>query len=203
MVIDLLRETGLAVGFELSVEQLGSFSNYLVLLEKWNRRINLTGTRDERELVVHHVMDSLALVKHVPVSAVRLIDVGSGAGFPGVVVAVMRPALGVTCLEPNRKKHAFLATARRELGLRNLEPLPQRLEEHRGVAGFRPYDVAVSRATFAVPEWLERGSALVRPGGVVLAMEGLERRDLPAGATRHPYDLGNRTRAIIESPVPE
>jgi 16S rRNA (guanine527-N7)-methyltransferase len=199
----LLAEGAAALGLELTAEQLERIVKYLTLLNKWNRKINLTGTRDERELVTHHAVDSLAVAGHVPAAAVRLIDVGSGAGFPGAMIAIMRPELGVTSLEPNQKKHAFLATVRRELGLANLEPRPQRLEEHLGEPMFRPYDVAVSRATFAIPEWLERGRALVHPGGLVLCMEGSEQHDLPAAAARHPYRLGDRTRAIIVLPVRE
>lgn len=201
MSMELLRDGSAALGLELSAEQLGSIGKYLGLLSKWNQKINLTGTRDERELVVHHAVDSLAVVGHVPGTAARLIDVGSGGGFPGVMIAIVRPGLEVTALEPNRKKHAFLATVRRELGLSNFEPQPLRLEEHLGGAGFRPYDVAVSRATFAVPEWLARGRALVRPGGLVLGMEGSEQHELPPGAVRYPYALGDRKRAIIVLPV--
>lgn len=197
----LLAEGAAALRLELPAEQLESIVKYLNLLNKWNRKINLTGTRDEGELGTHHAVDSLAVVGHVPAAAVRLIDVGSGAGFPGVMVAIVQPGLRVTALEPNQKKHAFLATVRRELGLSNLEPRSQRLEEHLGEPLFQPYDVAVSRATFAIPEWLERGRALVRSGGLVLGMEGSEQHDLPAGAARHPYTLGNRTRAIIVLPV--
>jgi 16S rRNA (guanine527-N7)-methyltransferase len=198
-----LAEGAAALGLELGAEQRESIIEYLHLVARWNRRINLTGTRDERELVIHHAVDSLAVVAHVPVVAERLIDVGSGAGFPGVLIAIMQPALRVVALEPNQKKHAFLATVRRELGLSNLEPRPQRLDEQVSEPQFRLHDVAVSRATFAIPEWLERGRALVRPGGLVLGMEGAEQHELPAGAVRHPYVLGDRTRAIIVLTVGE
>jgi 16S rRNA (guanine527-N7)-methyltransferase len=199
----LLAEGAAALGLELTAEQLETITKYLNLLNKWNRKINLTGTRDERELATHHAVDSLAVVGHVPAAAARLIDVGSGGGFPGAMIAIMQPHLRVTALEPNQKKHAFLATVRRELGLANLEPRPQRHEEHLGEPLFRPYDVAVSRATFAIPEWLERGRGLVRSGGLVVGMEGSEQHDLPTGAARHPYTLGDRTRAIIVLPVRE
>lgn len=200
----LLRGAGEDLGISLLDREIALFFSYLALLGKWNARINLTATRSERELVAQHLLDSLAVVPHVPGDAVRAIDVGSGGGFPSVVVAIMRPTLQVTALEPVHKKHAFLATVRRELGLTNFQPLAQRVEAHEQAPAFRPYDVATSRATFALPEWLSRGAGLVREGGVVLGMEGAEQHALPEGARRCPYSLpkvagtaSERTRAVI------
>lgn len=161
-------------------------------LLRWNEKINLTAART-RDDAMQHVEDSLAIVPFVPAEARRGIDVGSGGGLPSVIVAMLRPDLELTALEPVHKKHAFLAHCRRTFGLTNFRPLAERVEAHRESG----YDVAMSRATFALPQWLEIGARLVRPGGVVLAMEGAEQFDLPAGATRHPYQLADRTRAII------
>jgi 16S rRNA (guanine527-N7)-methyltransferase len=193
-----LAAAAAVLGTALEDRELDLLSAYLELLSRWNRKINLSGSR-EPEALAGHVLDCLALVPHVPGSAGRLVDVGSGAGLPGAVLAVVCPALEVTALEPVHKKHAFLATVRRELGLANLHPLAQRVEAHRGTAGFVPYDVAVSRATFALPDWLEMGGSLVHEGGRVLAMEGSEQNALPAGASRHPYEIpgSDRRRAII------
>lgn len=186
------------LGRALADGELGRLCEYLELLSRWNRKINLSGSR-EPEALAGHVLDCLALVPHVPAGARRLVDVGSGAGLPGAVLAAVCPALEVTALEPVHKKHAFLATVRRELGLANLHPLAQRVEAHRDAAGFVAYDVAVSRATLALPEWLEVGASLVREGGVVLGMEGSEQHELPAGASRHAYEIpgSDRRRAVI------
>jgi 16S rRNA (guanine527-N7)-methyltransferase len=172
-------------------------ANYLSLLRKWGRAVELVSARDLAAELENHVKDSLALLPHLPAEARRAVDVGSGGGFPGVVLAIARPELHVVLLEPVHKKWAFLRTARRELSLSNLEPLAQRDDDHLALPDFVPYDVAVSRATWAIPTWLARGARLVRPGGVVLGMEGREQHPLPAGATRHPYAAGGRTRAII------
>jgi 16S rRNA (guanine527-N7)-methyltransferase len=110
------------------------------------------------------------------------------------VIAIERPDVSVVLLEPTHKKHAFLVTAARELGLGNATPLAERLEDHAG----RDYDVAVSRATWPVPEWLARAAPYVRSGGIILAMEGREESPLVPGATRHRADRGSRTRAVIE-----
>lgn len=183
------------VGLALSAAQVRSCLDFAELALRWNARIQLTATRDIEEFLERHVLDSLHLAAAIPLGASRLVDVGSGGGLPGLVVAITRPELDVTLLEPVRKKHAFLAAARRDLALTNVRALPERDEDHDPGAG---YDAAVARAVWSVPEWLRRGQRLVRPGGTVLAMEGREEHALPAGAERRPYELGQgRRRAIV------
>lgn len=153
----------------------------------WSRRINLTGARDPATLADAHLADALALMPDLEDVRGRLLDVGSGGGLPGLVVAVLRPDLEVVLLEPIAKKHAFLRTAVRELGLERARPLRERLEAHRASGAFRAYDAAVSRATFPLAEWLARGLEVVRPGGRVLGLEGAHRGALPPGTVRRPY----------------
>lgn len=197
----LLERGSAQLGVELSDDGCMSMLKYLILLKKWNASINLTGSRDDREIVERHLLDSLALLPYVPASARRLIDVGSGAGLPGALLGMFRPDLEVVALEPIRKKHAFLSTLRRELPLPNLQALPMRVETYLDSAEFERFDIAVSRATWPVDEWLERGVQLVGSPGVVLGMEGADERPLPEGASRHPYRIENRTRAVIRLPV--
>lgn len=168
---------------------------FVELFEKWNRSINLSAATKRSELV-EHVTDSLQIVPYLEGRG-RILDVGSGGGFPVVVAAVCLPGSNFTSLEPVHKKHAFLRTAARELGLANLESFARRLEDH----DTHDYDAAMSRATFDLAEWLQRGSEYVVPGGIVLGFEAVPRNDLPATATRHPYDLGaGKSRAIIVFP---
>ena len=183
-----------AVGVESRAPAL---LDYIEAFARWNQRINLSAARTPDE-ITEHVVDCLALVPHVPEGA-RVVDIGSGGGLPGIVLAAARTDLQVTCVEPIHKKSAFLRQAGRDLTLR-LTVLTQR------VGGLeRAYEVAVSRATFDLTTWLDVGLDLVVPGGIVLAMEGLEQIDLPANATRHSYRLRDRTRAIIvrTSPSPQ
>lgn len=194
--LEILLADAAALGVELPVGAAAHFDKYLALLNKWSASVNLVGTRDSEEIARFHLADSLALVPYLA-HARRVIDVGAGAGLPGAMIAIARPDLEVTALEPVHKKHAFLAAVRRELGLTSFVPLAERDEQHRVASGFVPHDAAVSRATWALPEWLARGSRLVRPGGRVLGMEGREQHELPAGAARHPYELGGRTRAVV------
>jgi 16S rRNA (guanine527-N7)-methyltransferase len=162
-----------ALSVELGPEQVARFGRYFALLERWNSRINLTRILKPEEVVAKHFLDSLAIVPHLG-AAQTLVDVGSGAGFPGVAVAIVRPAIRVTVVESVQKKAAFLEALRRELGI-SLDVRGLRLEQ----LGEAQFDVAVSRATFAPPEWVTRGASLVAPGGLLIAMLGRERPELP------------------------
>jgi 16S rRNA (guanine527-N7)-methyltransferase len=194
--VELLRADAAALGVTLSDAALAHFDKYLALLNKWSASVNLVGTRDPEEVARFHLADSLALLTHLG-TARRIIDVGSGAGLPGAALAIAHPDLEVISLEPVHKKHAFQSTVRRELGLSGFTPLALRVEDYLASIGFKPFEAAVSRATWALPEWLGRGARLVGPGGRVLGMEGREQHELPAGAARHPYELGGRTRAVV------
>ena len=173
---------------EAPLEKLNQFRD---LLLQWNRRINLSAARAPDE-VEEHIEDSLHAIPHLR-GATRVIDVGSGGGFPVVVAAICLPAQSFTALEPVHKKHAFLRTAARELELANLDPLARRVEDHAD----RDYDAASSRATFDLREWLLLGADLVRPGGLVLGFEAAPRDDLPEPTERHPYALGGKQRSIV------
>ncbi len=164
-------------------------ASYVEAFARWNQRINLSAARTAAE-IADHVVDCLALVPHVPEGA-RVVDVGSGGGLPGLVLAAARPDLHVTCVEPIHKKAAFLRQAARDLSLA-VAVMTRRVSD---LAGH--FDVAVSRATFDLGAWLEIGATLVVPGGLVLAMEGLDQTPLTGDATRHPYPHRDRTRAII------
>src|ERR1051325_6230202 len=155
-----------------------SYDKLLVLFEKWNKSINLSAASSVRE-IEDHIADSAEVVPELE-NAARVLDVGSGGGFPVVVAAIALPSVSFTALEPVHKKHAFLKAAARELGLRNLTPLAIRLEDH----DVRDYDAAMSRATFDLREWLKRGLTYVKPGGFVLGFEAVPRHDLPAGTER-------------------
>lgn len=193
-----LRAGGQSLALELDTRVLGLLSRYLDVLLLWNRRINLTAVREPGAIVDKHLIDSLAVLPHVPASACTLLDVGSGAGLPGVVLAAARPELRVTLVESNRKKAAFLQAVRREVPLPNLEVWAERIETVQGRADFRPFDVAISRATWDVTTWLSIGSLLVRPkSGVVLAMEGAERAPLPAQSSRYSYEIAGARRSIV------
>jgi 16S rRNA (guanine527-N7)-methyltransferase len=186
-----------ALGAGLSPSALALLARYAELVLDWGARFNLTGARSREALADEHLADALALLAHLPAGPFRYVDVGSGAGLPGLVLAILRPDASGVLLEPARKKHAFLAHAIRELALAaRIEARPERLAVH--LASACPgYDVAISRAVWPLPEWLELALPLVKPGGSVVGFEGAERTRVPAGAVRHPYALVGKQRAII------
>jgi 16S rRNA (guanine527-N7)-methyltransferase len=156
-----------ALGLFLDETTVSRFANYLDLLLTWNRRIKLTSVVEPEEVVARHFLDSLAVVPALE-DAHTLVDVGSGAGFPGIPVALARPGLPVTLVESIRKKAAFLEALKRELALPNVVVQTTRMEDL--VEQDRRFDAAVSRATFAPREWVQRGTPLVAAGGRLIAM---------------------------------
>lgn len=189
-----------ALSVVVGQRELAQFDRYLALLAKWNEHINLTRVVRADAVIAKHFLDSLAIVPHLH-NATTLVDVGAGAGFPGVVAAIARPDLAVTLVESIQKKAAFLEALKRELKL-SLTVRAVRLE---GFHPPEPFSVAVSRATFAPPEWVERGAPLVAEGGALIAMLGRERPALPTPAGFSPpewipYALpieGERALAIL------
>lgn len=192
-----LREPLAGLGLALDPDQAELLSRYLGLLLPWNARVNLTGARSAAEVVDRHLADGFALAARLGSGALRFLDVGAGAGFLGVAVAVLRPDATCVLLEPVGKKHTFLRAVARELPLPNLQPLAERLEVHLARADFAPYDVAASCATWSPGEWLERARPAVRPGGLAVAFEGGEPGTLPPGAARFPYRFAARRAALL------
>lgn len=184
-------------GLTLSDAAAGALSEYVGLLLDWGARVNLTSAGTAEEIVDDHLADALAVAAAVPGSARSLLDVGSGAGLPGVVVAILRPNLDCTLLEPRSRRWAFLREVRRKLGLERLTPLQERLEDHVNRSDFELYSVAVSRATWPLEKWLELAVDLVEGGGRVIALEGRTRLHLPAKAVRRPYQLARRAGAVV------
>lgn len=142
---------------------------HLELVAKWNRVHNLTAVREARQMVVLHVLDSLSLLPHLH-SARSLVDVGTGAGFPGVPIAIARPDLHVTLLDSSRKKCTFLEQAKAELGLPNVDVACERVETWRPA---QRYDAVVSRAFAELFDFVTQARHLVATGGRLLAMKGV------------------------------
>ncbi len=147
------------------MEQLAS---YLDLLVKWNRVYNLTAIRDDAKLVSHHVLDSLAVVSHLPDG--NLVDVGSGAGLPGIPIAISCPGRAVTLLDSSQKKGAFLRQVIAELGLATVQVVTERVEAYRP-RGF--FQTVISRAFSDLADFARLAGHLCAPDGVMIAMKGL------------------------------
>lgn len=166
-----LRAGADALGLALTDGQTGSLLDYLDLIAKWNKVYNLTAVRSGDEMVKQHLLDSLAIVRPLRREthgrAVRLLDVGSGAGLPGVVIAVCCPEIQVDCVDTVAKKAAFLQQVAVALKLPNLRGLHDRVERLAG-----PYDVIASRAFASLADFVSWSAAALAPGGIWLAMKG-------------------------------
>lgn len=158
---------------------LGSLlGQYLELLAKWNETYNLTAVRVPEEMVTRHLLDSLAVVPFIGES--RVLDVGTGAGLPGLVLAMARPGQRFVLLDSAGKKTRFVEHAAGRLGLDNVEVIRARAEDHEDPEGF---EVVLSRAFSSVADFIRMAGHLVREDGRLLAMKGTlpeaELRDLP------------------------
>ena len=181
--IDTLRQGAAALGLALSDIQAEQLLSYGTLMLKWNKVYNLTALRDTASVLTHHLLDSLAAVPALQrewAGEGKLLDVGSGGGLPGVVIAIMRPDLQVSCLDAVAKKAAFVQQVAAELELPNLRGLHARVESLAG-----SYEVISSRAFASLPDFFDGSAHLLAPGGVWLAMKGKvpteELAVLPAG----------------------
>ena len=158
----------------LSDAQVQGLLDYQNLIGKWNKVYNLTAVRDPAEMLTHHLLDSLAAVaplqKHLQgrcLSAPSLLDVGSGAGLPGVVLAICCPGLAVTCVDTVGKKAAFIKHVALALGLPNLSGLHARVETIT-----QPFDVICSRAFASLADFAGWSQTALAPGGVWMALKG-------------------------------
>ena len=158
------------LALELPVGARERLLDYMALLVKWNRTYNLTAIRDPLAMVGHHLLDSLAVLPHLPLAASgRMADAGSGAGLPGIPLAIARPHWRVTLAEASQKKAAFLRQAAIELHLSNLEVHEGRVE------AWRPqplFEVVISRAFAALAEFVAACRHLLAPAGALAAMTG-------------------------------
>jgi 16S rRNA (guanine527-N7)-methyltransferase len=178
---ELALRSGLAeLGLELDTVQVERLLAYLALVQKWTRVYNLTAVRDPAEMLTHHLLDSLAVVlplrHHLRGQAAKLLDVGSGAGLPGVVIAICEPTVQVDCVDTVAKKAAFIQQVALELKLPKLRGVHARVESLAG-----PYDVICSRAFASLSDFTAWSAAALGEGGAWLAMKGKYPGDEIAG----------------------
>lgn len=166
-----LAEGATALGLNLSAAQHAQLLAYLDLLAKWNKVYNLTAVRDPAEMLTHHLLDSLAviapLVRHTQGEAARVLDVGSGGGLPGVVIAICCPEMSVACVDAVAKKAAFVQQAAGVLGLSNLRGVHARVESIT-----EPYDVITSRAFATLADLTQWSAGSLGEDGVWMALKG-------------------------------
>lgn len=167
-MLDTLLADGLKqLGLTLDTETQAALRRYVDLLGRWNRTYNLTAVRDPVEMVTRHLLDSLAIAPFV--RGPRVIDVGTGAGLPGIPLALAHPALAFVLLDANAKKTRFLVEVQGQLKLRHVEVVQARVEAYRPE---QPFDTVLSRAFASIADMLKTAGHLCRPGGQLLAMKG-------------------------------
>lgn len=171
--------------------QIGAFRTYLSELKKWNRVHNLTGLKSDRDIIVKHFLDSLLFLKVFPEGVSTVADIGSGAGFPGIPVKVMAPALKMFLLEPVKKKSVFLKHICGKLGLEGVKVLDRRIED---VEGLR-VDAAMTRALCSIGEFIEKAARILTANGVLILSKGPK-----LGEELEGLDVRNITVSDIELP---
>jgi 16S rRNA (guanine527-N7)-methyltransferase len=186
---DALDAAAAALALGVSAPQTDTLLAYLALLQRWNGVYNLTSVREPARMLSLHLADCLAVVgpvrRHLGARATaRLLDVGSGAGLPGVVIAALNPSMQVTCVETVGKKAAFIQQAAGELGLRNLLSAHARVER----LDSAPYDIITSRAFASLPDLVGLTRQKLASGGAWLAMKG-KRPDAELAQLGHDIDV--------------
>lgn len=169
--LSTLKSGAAALGLALSELQFEQLLGYLALIQKWNKVYNLTAVRDPQEMLTHHLLDSLTavapLLRHTGGQAAKVLDVGSGGGLPGIVLAICRPELDVSCVDTVGKKAAFIQQVAASLKLPNLRGVHARVESLS-----EPFDVICCRAFASLPDFVNWSRGALAGQGVWMAMKG-------------------------------
>jgi 16S rRNA (guanine527-N7)-methyltransferase len=160
------------VKFSITPEAQNQLLQYVDLLIKWNRAYNLTAIRDPKDILTKHILDSLSIAPHV--TGTRLLDIGSGAGLPGIPLAILNPDLPITLLDSNGKKTRFLTQVKASLNLHNVTIIQSRVEAYQPSFHF---DCIVSRAFATMSETLSWAQHLCSPKGMFVFMKGVYPED--------------------------
>lgn len=182
-------EGAAALVIEVTDDQARAMNSHARLLLEWNRTTNLTAITDPMEVAVKHYVDSLAAVLWIG-EGVRILDAGSGGGFPGIPLNILRPELSVTLVDSVRKKVSFLKHAIRTIGLEGIEAVHGRLEALGESPRYRgTFDIVVCRAFSSLETFAERTADFLAPGGSLLALKGPQ--------TDHPLETAGDGSTIL------
>ena len=175
---------------QLSDEQQLQLLYYLQQLLFWNKAYNLTAIKDDQQALIKHIFDSLSIVPFLP--AGDLLDIGTGAGLPAVMVAICQPQRAVTALDSNQKKIRFIKQVASELGLKNLTPVASRIEAHAG-----SYQVITSRAFASLVDFVTHSQSKLADNGIICAMKGVEPID-EIQALQNEWQINTQVLAVPE-----
>jgi len=163
------------LGIEPTHSRIELFSGFMYELKKWNRTYNLTALKKDEDIIVKHFIDSLLYLQVIPqhdlsrsTNPLKLCDIGSGAGFPGIPIAIIRPDLDITLLDSSRKKAAFLRHVKRTLPLGNISVLESRVED----LGAGLFDIALTRALFSISDFMKKAAHVIKKDGFIVLSKG-------------------------------
>jgi 16S rRNA (guanine527-N7)-methyltransferase len=186
----LLKDGLIALGLPTSDEQIHAFSIYLSELKKWNKAYNLTGLKKDEDIIIKHFLDSLLYLKAIPDGGIKVADIGTGAGFPGIPIKIIRPEISMYLIEPSGKKSAFLRHIIRLFQLRNINVIEKRIEEVKVNQELTsPVDVAVTRALFDIKEFIKKASHIVKKDGLLILNKGPKVKEELMGIEGMTYEI--------------
>ncbi|MGC2062036.1 MAG: 16S rRNA (guanine(527)-N(7))-methyltransferase RsmG [Thermodesulfovibrionales bacterium] len=189
---EILLISGLEeIGFQCTPDQVTAFSTYLGELKKWSRAYNLTGLKTDRDIIIRNFLDSVLFCKVIPDDLHSLADIGSGAGFPGIPIKIMRPDLRVVLIEPTQKKALFLKHVCHRLELQNIQVIDKRIEDISGIT----VDALVTRALFTVSDFVKKAGHILNENGIFILSKGPKLQE-------ELEESGNLKTSILDIPLP-
>ena len=201
--INKMKENEKYFNFHFSVEQLEQFFAYMNLLIEWNEKMNLTAIVEPNEIILKHFIDSITILKEIDNNS-KIIDVGTGAGFPGVPLSIMNPTLKITLADSLNKRLIFLQEVVNQLGLKNIEIIHARAEELGKNKKYREnFDAATSRAVANLSTLSEYLIPLVKVGGKIISMKAGGAQEEIEAAKKAIKILGGEIEGIEEFKLPQ
>lgn len=198
-----MQEKSIGLKIHFSVEQLEQFFAYMKLLIEWNEKMNLTAIIEPEEIILKHFIDSITILKEIKNDS-KLVDVGTGAGFPGIPLSIMNPTLKITLVDSLNKRLIFLQEVVNQLKLQNIEIVHARAEEFGQNKKYREsFDISTSRAVANLSTLSEYLIPLVKVGGKVISMKASEAQEEISEAKKAIEVLGGRIDKIDEFNLPQ
>ena len=202
--MELLKTSAEKMGIELSQNQLEKFDLYKKLLLEWNEKMNLTAITDYEGIAIKHFADSISVLPLIENKNASLIDVGTGAGFPGIPLKIANDGFKVTLLDSLNKRITFLEEVKKELGITNLECIHSRAEDGGRNADLREkFDYCVSRAVARLSVLSEYCMPFVAVGGYFISLKGPDAAEELTEAQKAISVLGGKVEKVVEITIPE
>lgn len=202
--MELLKTSAEKMGIELSQNQLEKFDLYKKLLLEWNEKMNLTAITDDEGIAIKHFADSISVLPLIENKNASLIDVGTGAGFPGIPLKIANDGFKVTLLDSLNKRITFLEEVKKELGITNLECIHSRAEDGGRNADLREkFDYCVSRAVARLSVLSEYCMPFVAVGGYFISLKGPDATEELTEAQKAISVLGGKVEKVVEITIPE